>query len=402
MTNDVGNSYALYFAFSPNVLSNTLLNSQTDPHRRYLSTKYFPSLDGLRAISILAVVWYHAPELRLVWRTGFLGVHLFFVISGFLITTLLLREKSEFGKISLKKFYIRRTLRIFPAYYLTLGLFLVACLTTQELRGEPFAIYLHNLPSFLTYTSNWFVYPGGWAPGGPSARVIFVAAWSLATEEQFYLFWPWIVALTKRWYTPVIVMLVLIAANEIVKLYAGYSFFLTGYPLPVLIINSVSTAICFGCLAAYTLHRKRSFDVAWRVLGQRWSAPFFMAIMLLVCTIPNDAILHVFRMFYICVAMMLAVMACSIRGDHALVPLLTNRVARYIGMISYGMYLYHPFGINITDRFFAFSKQWPLLQFFFVAGSTIVLASFSYWIYERFFLRLKARFSALRNQSTPG
>src|SRR5579872_1045252 len=93
-------------------------------HQRYLSTKYFPSLDGLRAISILAVIWYHDPLLRLIWRTGFLGVHLFFVISGFLITTLLLREKSEFGKISLKNFYIRRTLRIFPAYYLTLGLFL--------------------------------------------------------------------------------------------------------------------------------------------------------------------------------------------------------------------------------------------------------------------------------------
>jgi peptidoglycan/LPS O-acetylase OafA/YrhL len=401
VTIDKGNSYGLYFDIIPTRFSNTLLTPQLSPHQRYLSTKYFPSLDGLRAISILAVVWYHVPELRLIWRTGFLGVHLFFVISGFLITTLLLREKSEFGKISLKKFYIRRTLRIFPAYYLTLGLFLMACLTTSELRGEPLAIYLHNLPSFLTYTSNWFVYPGGWAPGAPPARVIFVAAWSLATEEQFYLFWPWIVALSKRWYVPVLVMFALIAANEIVKLYAGYSFFLTGYPLPILIINSISTAICLGCLAAYALHRKRSFDIAWRVLGQRWSAPLFMAIMLVVCIIPNDAILHVFRMFYICVAMMLAVMACSIRGDHILVPFLTNRVARYIGMISYGMYLYHPFGINMTDRFFAFSKQWPFLQFCFVAGSTIVLASISYWTYERFFLRLKSRFTSLRNTTAP-
>ncbi len=384
----------LYFEIR---LSIILLTPQTTPQHRYLATKYFPSLDGLRAISILAVVWYHVPELRLVWRTGFLGVHLFFVISGFLITTLLLREKSETGKISLKKFYIRRTLRIFPAYYLTLGLFLIACLTTQELRGEPLAIYLHNLPAFLTYTSNWFVYPGGWAPGGAPARVIFVAAWSLATEEQFYLFWPWIVALTKRWYTPVIVMLLLVAANEIVKLYAGYSFFLTGYPLPVLIINSVSTAICLGCLAAYALHHKQSFDIAWRVLGKRWSAPLLTGIMLLVCIIPNDAILHVFRMFYICVAMTLAVMACSIRGDHVLVRVLTNRIARYIGMISYGMYLYHPFGINITDRFFAFSKAWPLLQFLFVVGSTLLIATLSYWTYERFFLKLKSRFSALRN-----
>jgi len=356
------------------------LTEQTN-YQRYLSTKYFPSLDGLRAISILAVIWYHDPLLRLIWRTGFLGVHLFFVISGFLITTLLLREKSEFGRISLKNFYIRRTLRIFPAYYLTLGLFLLACLTFTEFKGETLAIYLHNLPSFLTYTSNWFVFPGGLSPANPSGRVVFVAAWSLATEEQFYLFWPGIVAMTRHWFTPVIVMIGLIAANEIVKLFAGYSFFLTGYPLAILIINSLSTAICLGCLAAYTLHNKRSFAIA--------------------CTVPNEAILYVGRMFYICVTMTLAVMACSIRADHALVPVLSNRPIRYIGSISYGMYLFHPFGINLTDRFFAFSKQWPALQFLFISGSTIVLASISYWTYERFFLRLKARFTTRRAAPKP-
>ncbi len=363
-------------------------------HQKYLSTKYFPSLDGLRALSILAVIWYHVPELRPIWRTGFLGVHLFFVISGYLITTLLLREKSTTGGVSLKNFYIRRTLRIFPAYYLTLALFLIACLVTPELRGEPLAIYLHNLPSFLTYTSNWFVYPGGWGPGLPQARVVFVAAWSLATEEQFYLFWPWVIALTKKWYTPVLIMLTLIFANEIVKIKTQYSFFLTGYPLPILIINSVSTAICLGAIGAIVLHRKQTFDIAWRIFGRKWSAPVFMGIMLLVCTIPNDAILHVFRMFYICVAMMFAVIACSIRGDHLLVKVLTNRIVKYIGTISYGMYLFHPFGINVVDKVFPFSKEWPIVQFALVSASTMLFASLSYWTYERFFLKLKEKFAA--------
>ena len=370
-------------------------------HERYRSTKYFPSLDGLRAISILAVIWYHDPILRLIWRTGFLGVHLFFVISGFLITTLLLREKSQFGRISLKNFYIRRTLRIFPAYYLALAVFLLACVATPALRGETLAIYLHNLPSFLTYTSNWFVFPGGWSPANPHGRVIFVAAWSLATEEQFYLFWPGIVAMTRRWFTPVTVMILLIVGNELVKLFVGYPFFLTGYSLPIIILNSVATAVCLGCLAAYTLHHKRSFAIAWPVLGKRWSAPLFLAIMLLACTVPNAAILYVGRMFYICVAMTLAVMACSIRGDHALVRVLANRPVRYIGSISYGMYLFHPFGINITDRFLSFSEAWPALQYFFIAGTTIAIASISYWTYERFFLRLKARFTTRRSVPKP-
>ena len=350
----------------------------------------------MRAISILAVIWYHAPELRPIWRTGFLGVHLFFVISGFLITTILLRERSDTGRISLKNFYIRRTLRIFPAYYLTLALFFIACLVSPELRGEPFAIYLHNLPSFLTYTSNWFVFPGGWSPANPQGRVIFVAAWSLATEEQFYLFWPWIVAFTKRWFAPVLIMILLIAANEFVKLRVGYQFFLTGYPLPILIINSIATAVCLGCLAAYALHYRRSFRIAWKIFGQRWSAPLFMALMLVACTVPNEAILYVGRMFYICVAMTFAVVACTIRSDHALVTALSNRVIRYIGTVSYGMYLFHPFGINLTDKFFAFSKQWPALQFTVISTITIAMASLSYWTYERFFLRLKSKFTSRR------
>ena len=366
---------------------NTVTTTNSLEYSRYRSTKYYPSLDGLRAISILAVIWYHVPELRPLWQTGFLGVHLFFVISGFLITTLLLREKAEYSRISLRNFYVRRTLRIFPAYYLTLALFLTICLVLPDLRQNALSIYLHNLPSFLTYTSNWFVNP--WQTG----RVIFVAAWSLATEEQFYLFWPSIIALSKRWYTPVIVMCVLIVANEAVKLSAGYQFFLSGYTFPVIAINSVSTAICLGCLLAYALDREKSFAIAWKFLGQRWSAPVFGTIMLIAAIVPDSNNLEVGRMFFICVTMALAVGACCIRKDTVLVPMLTNRPVRYIGTISYGMYLYHAFGLNVTDRFFEFVKPWPVLHFTVVTGWTIVFASLSYWLYERYFLRLKAKFT---------
>src|SRR5205814_9244967 len=127
---------------------------------------------------------------------------------------------------------------IFPAYYLTLGLFYFLCVSVPELQRDGLQQYIHNLPSFLTYTSNWFVNP--WGPG----RIVFVPAWSLATEEQFYLFWPWIVAFSKRKRTPVIVMSALIAINVIIKWQAGYWFFLDCYPLPIIILNSISVAIC--------------------------------------------------------------------------------------------------------------------------------------------------------------
>ena len=91
-----------------------------DAFESYRRTRAFGALDGLRCLSILVVVWHHSPA-RLSWwsasELGFLGVDLFFVISGFLIVTLLLREREGSGDISLPKFYMRRTLRIFPLYY---------------------------------------------------------------------------------------------------------------------------------------------------------------------------------------------------------------------------------------------------------------------------------------------
>jgi hypothetical protein len=159
-----------------------------DRHRSFLDQRYFPLLDGLRCLAILGVVWYHAAAPSYAsgpLSRGFEGVSLFFVISGFLITTLLLREQSETGDISLRSFYLRRTLRIFPVYYGVLA-FYALLVFLQERHSTAGAQFWHNLPFFMTYTSDWFV-------NADSDRVIFLFSWSLATEEQFYLFWPWII-----------------------------------------------------------------------------------------------------------------------------------------------------------------------------------------------------------------
>jgi peptidoglycan/LPS O-acetylase OafA/YrhL len=362
-------------------------------HSDYLERKYFPALDGLRALSIVAVIWYHVPELRPLWRTGYLGVHLFFVISGFLITTLLLREKARKGSISLKNFYIRRTLRIFPAYYLTLGLYLAACYAVPTLRETALGNYLHNLPSFLTYTSNWFVDP--WAPG----LVVFVPAWSLATEEQFYLFWPWIVALTRSVRIPVIVMSALILGSQIVKLTLGYQFFLSGHSLPVIMLNSVSTAICLGCLLAIALDTERGYSIARRVLGAAWSAPLFFGLMLVVAVIPNDDTLHVGRMLWIVTAMALAVGSLTIAPSTLISSLLTNRPIRFIGTISYGLYLYHSFGLNIAERLAAWAKPYPAVYFSLILATDILIAALSYYLFERLFLNLKERLTRRKLQT---
>src|SRR5262245_38294354 len=100
--------------------------ADVDPrYRSYLALARFPELDGLRALSILPVIWHHSTTRLLdgVLGKGPLGVHLFFAISGFLITTLLLRERRATGAISMKNFYARRSLRIFPLYYAVLGIY---------------------------------------------------------------------------------------------------------------------------------------------------------------------------------------------------------------------------------------------------------------------------------------
>ena len=134
-----------------------------------------PSLDGLRAISILLVLVAHTSDGIAGTRTlGSFGVRVFFVISGFLITTLLLAEMERSGSINLRHFYFRRTLRIFPPYYIFVAV--VALLMTFGVVSAPANRYW---PA-LTYTSNWFD-PHSWWLGH---------TWSLSVEEQFYLAWP--------------------------------------------------------------------------------------------------------------------------------------------------------------------------------------------------------------------
>lgn len=163
----------------------------TSPVRRKTTGGRLPSLDGLRAISISLVLFAHCTGTRFFpsfvfarKELGNLGVRIFFVISGFLITTLLLNEKEATGKISLKWFYIRRALRIFPAAYAYIGaLFVLTALHWISLGSTDF---IHA----ITYTVNY-----------QEPRPWFVAhLWSLSVEEQFYLLWPALLLLLgRRW-----------------------------------------------------------------------------------------------------------------------------------------------------------------------------------------------------------
>jgi peptidoglycan/LPS O-acetylase OafA/YrhL len=350
---------------------------QPDRWSDFQGRRYFESLDGLRALSIIAVVWHHAAGTHRmgVWNKGSLGVNFFFAISGFLITSLLLRERARTGGIDLRGFYIRRTLRIFPMYYIVLALYILLTLTFE--RGADGAVFRANLPYFATYTSNWFT---NWHQG---SRVIFYFAWSLATEEQFYLCWPWIVKFARRWWVAALVMIAMLVAQSLASL-GG-----TAAPqrLGLRILAQISPAICFGCLAALVAHRRMGFRLLDATLGRAWSVP--LVSLLLVAALSVDAPGLAYE------ALMAAlVTACCISPRHVLSPILNNPVARHIGTVSYGMYLMHMLAIGAARRM---GRGLPDVAVFLLAlPIAVLLATLSHRFIEQRFLALKDRLKARR------
>ncbi|MFK5956620.1 MAG: acyltransferase [Planctomycetota bacterium] len=356
-------------------------------HKSFRNTRIFGSLDGLRCLSILAVIWHHtasnAFDLPLAGR-GHHGVTLFFAISGFLITTLLIREKGRNGTISLKKFYIRRSLRIFPLYYAVLGIYVVLVFAME--RGtEAGDTFMGNLVPYLTYTSNWFVDLHG-------ERVIFYFAWSLATEEQFYLFWPYIQKRCSYW-TPAYIMSGLLVITYLASYgYLGLpdSFLLT-------VLQSIMPGICLGAILAHLLHHKRTFPALMKVLGHRFSAPLFLAALIGYCALPtiDDWIVHALGM--------LLVGSCVCREDHFLQRPFNWSPIRWMGVISYGMYMLHMLAKNAVGLLagkIGFSLEEAtlgihpaVLEFLGTTIFVVIAATISYKTFEAYFLKLKSRFS---------
>jgi peptidoglycan/LPS O-acetylase OafA/YrhL len=294
------------------------------------------------------------------------------VISGFLITTLLLREREDNGRISLRDFYIRRTLRIFPLYYTVIGLYAVTVFLFER-NTMPGQAFFSNLPFFLTYTSNWFVQLEG--------RVIFYFAWSLATEEQFYLVWPTIEKAFGGMAIPAIIGIVLLARTIVEKTAPEAGLWAT-------VLLSIHPAILYGVLLAHTLHDPRGFAMVEKSLGRTWFGPA-----MLVATIVVTGLLGLKWLLW--TLMTLLVGAAVIRERNGL-PFLRWRPFAYVGTISYGMYLVHLLCHNAVKRAL---PSHEMLWFPATVAVTIVVAGISFRYYESRFLRLKRRFSASARQA---
>lgn len=361
-------------------------------YSQYRSTRVFGALDALRALSILAVIWHHAGGDAAGWalaRHGFLGVDMFFAISGFLIVTLLLRERETLGTIDLGRFYIRRALRIFPVYY---ALLLVLTVVLGVLKpgsslAEPF---FSKLPYYLTYTSNWL----------PDVSLLAIT-WSLATEEQFYLVWPPLEKYLRRG-------ALLAGLVAFVLLNQGLNFQLGVDWWPTWLVDSrqhleilqiTFTPICLGVLLAHALHDSDCFAVLRRLTAHTGSQLAALALMCYCAAQPGD--ISGWPRLGVQVAMTWFLATCVVRENHTLASLTAWEPLKRIGLVSYGMYLYHPFALHLVN---AIAERLHLsstpLRFGLCTALTLLAADLSYRYYERAFLSLKDRLH-LNRASTP-
>jgi peptidoglycan/LPS O-acetylase OafA/YrhL len=349
----------------------------------------FSALDGLRCLSILAVVWHHTAGAAPFghWFPaagyGFLGVDLFFEISGFLIVTLILREHDKKGSFSLKHFYARRTLRIFPLYYGILAVLAVLYFVLRR-QGANATAFREELPYLLTYLTNWV----------PASGMLAIT-WSLSAEEQFYLIWPAI----EKWLRRYAVALVGVAifVSEVIQLglidpwlnaWFGWS-----PDQPAMLREATFVPILLGVLLAHLLHEPKSFHWLARLFGCRWAAAFWLGILVLLCNVLPSDIRGIGRPL-VHVVMLLLLTSSVIREDHHLAPPLCWKPVARIGALSYGIYLLHQVAIAVVERACAaLGLHDALLLFALGLGGSVLLAALSYRFYESPFLRLKARFS---------
>lgn len=343
-------------------------------YESYLQKKHFLNLDGLRGISIMLVIWHHAENHATVpLNYGFLGVDLFFIISGFLIVTLLLREKRKTNDILLKSFYVRRFLRIFPLYYASLFLiFIYAFLAGSQ---AIFTSIFTDFPKAFFYVSNWF----------PMVSMLSIT-WSLSAEEQFYSLWPWVEKYAQKYVVFFLGLLLLVLIG--IQVFHQFGFLQN---TPSFLAEASFTPIFLGVGLAHLLDSEKSYNVVSSIFSSPW-APVTVLLMLSglfyysisdISGIPR-------LIFHLCFT---ALVAISVVKEQSLYgSFLQWKPLARIGVVSYGMYLLHLIALHLVNKISKFSHiDFLNAKFIGTLFLTWAMAEISYRYYETPFLNLKKK-----------
>jgi len=362
-------------------------SSTASVYAAFRETAYFPSLNGIRAICALMVIkvhthWFVDGEPQMI-EWGYLGVDMFFVISGFLIVTLLLRERDRAGRIGLRQFYVRRTLRIFPIYYLLIAVLFVLAVATYRHSSKTWDLYKWSFPVLMLYLQDFV----------PAFLGVLNSTWSLSMEEQFYLVWPSVERFMRSsWIVPTLLLLVLL--NQLCN-FGVFGGLLTriygpeGVQRPAFIITF--TPILLGVLAAHAMHDRRGGLALTGFLKNRWMPPLLMSLAMLVCQYSNGLRGIAYPTVHVLFCLALLAMVINPRGIFS--RTLQSRVLSYLGSISYGIYLYHTLIIWVIERVCESRhvRLTPLQLFLVVAPLAIAVAGLSFKYFEKPIMRLRHR-----------
>lgn len=373
------------------------------PAATFAPGAHMPALDGLRGIAIIAVLLYHfgvgltfvgfeANALIRVMMMGWAGVDLFFVLSGFLITGILYDAKGD--PHYFRNFYMRRSLRIFPIYFLCIGLMFIAVQILPPLNNDQQDGFIYPL-TFTTnlavaFTADWYEIP-----------VILAHYWSLAIEEQFYLVWPAVVLFTPRdWLMRISLALIVLA------LALRIGMVLTGVDPNVIFALTLTRCDALAVGAFCALAMREPGEMRELLKWAPAVAGLALSVLVVIAAATGEVAeytpwIQTFGFSALCIgAGAVLVMSFSVR---VLGAALSAPVLRWFGRYSYGTYVWHypiyfvGFEIDSLRRLLGVQADWTGLAFFAaaVAGS-IFCGCVSYHVIEKRFLDLKRHFEPSR------
>lgn len=379
-----------------------------------MSKVYFKNIDGLRFLAFFAVLvshlsiftgydaLYYSPIRKLFLTHGDLGVTFFFTLSGFLITYLLLQERKDKGEVSLKHFYIRRALRIWPVYLVVIicGFFIFPYLVHTPLAVSLLAP-LSRLPAYLFFAGNIdLIYMG-------YASVIIGVLWSLAVEEQFYLIWP---AVFKKIKTSTIPWVLggVIFASFIYRFINWENYEIIRY-----MTFSVFSDLAIGCLLAYLVFFKKGF-VEFFERMPRWGILLNYVLVFFYPVLRGVLSFLISGWFYHTMYALESVIFCVLfagiimeqcYAKNSFFKIGNSKTLTYLGKISYGLYAYHMIALVLVlwfgVMFFGLALKYNSIAILLdISTATFVLSLFfahiSYVYMEKPILKLKDKVGYLK------
>lgn len=363
--------------------------------------RYFPNLNGIRCIAALLVVFHHLEQAKhafgidnlydvtIIKHAGRLGVGLFFVLSGFLITYLLLEEKGRFGDVDAKKFYLRRVFRIWPIYFLIIGLsfFVFPHIDLLYFPGANeklahdvaprLALLLLVLPNyaFVLYDLPYWC----------------AQTWSIGVEEQFYYLWPWIIKYPKKSGR---ILFLFLFVTAILLFGGAYLLDKTDEEK----ISAITTffgqfriqTMALGGLCAYLVYSQKTkiLDFVFRKDVQ--IVVYTLLAVLFFSGVHFTGFLELYALFF-------SFFVLNVSCNKNTIISLENKVMSYLGKISYGLYIYHVFVIVfIINALRTFAPQitgttYHIVVYILSFALSVAVTALSYNYFEKPLLAFKDR-----------